>query len=276
MRPYLPYQGVRFSAGLPPRTVALLVVTIGVFVLQFLARVILDVSLEGFFGLSVTGLIRGQLWQFVTYMFLHGNALHLLLNMLMLLFLGAEVERAIGGRHFLVLYFLSGLLGGLGWLMVTYPYEGICVGASGAIFGLLSAYAALYPHRDITFLLFLVLPITVKAWVLAAGLAVVQLLFMMSPAAGGIAYAAHLAGALAGLVYTLTVFRPDVGRDVAQGLRSRFAESRRARASAADQEQRAEVDRLLDKVANQGLQSLTPRERRLLDDASARLRSRPR
>lgn len=266
------FQSLRWRMGMPPCTLALLVVTTCAYVLQLLAHAVVGSAMEDLLGLSVSGLLRGQFWQVLTYLLLHGNPIHLLLNMFMLAFLGAEVERAIGARHFLVLYLLSGVLGGAGWLYLTYPYEGICVGASGAIFGVLSAYATLFPHREITFLLFLILPLTMRAWVLAVGFAVVQLLLMLSPGMGGIAYAAHLAGAVAGFVYTLVVFRRDGLRAVAGSLRDTHRARRDEQARRRADDERVETDRILDKVAREGIGALTDRERQALHEASSRLR----
>lgn len=223
-------------------------------------------------GLSVGGILQHHYWQFVSYLFLHGSAIHLLVNMLMLYFLGAEMEHHLGGRHFLALYLIAGVLGGLGWLLLTWPYEGICVGASGALFGLLGGFALLFPQREVTLLLFFVFPVTMRAWVLAAVMGAVQFLLMISPAAGGVAYAAHVAGGVAGALYVLVLFRADM-------LQTGWAhgklcwQARQARKQAATtQRTRAEVDRLLDKVAREGIHRLSPDERRALESASARLR----
>jgi membrane associated rhomboid family serine protease len=264
------YASWRLKAGLPPATFALLALLIGMYLLQLLAETALGLELARAFGLSVAGMFKGHLWQFLTYQLLHGGPFHLLLNLLMFLFLGAEVERAIGPRHFLVLYALSGVLGGLGWLLLIYPYEGVCIGASAAIFGLLSAFAVLYPQREVTLLLFLVFPVTLKARTIAVALGAVQLLFSISPNVGGIAYSAHLAGALAGFVYTAAVFRPDWIRAWRDGIehRRRAAQARRA------EEDAARVDRLLDKIARDGMHTLSPAERKFLEDAARRRRSR--
>jgi membrane associated rhomboid family serine protease len=262
----------------PPRmapcTLGLILLTVGIYLVQMLFR---SAGVDGFtdlLGLSVGGLMRGHFWLPLSYLFLHGSPMHLLMNMLMLYILGSEVERSLGRLHFLILYFVSGILGGLGWALLIWPYGEVCVGASGAIFGLLGAFAALYPQREVTLLVFFVFPITMRAWVLAVVLAVVQLLIMMSPYAGGVAYSAHLAGGLAGLVYVLTLFRQDVVRSWwrrVQANRDSFQTGRRATARA---RQRVEMDALLDKVAQQGLHSLTPSERRQLEKASAALRGR--
>ena len=176
--------------------------------------------LTSWLGLSVSGIMQHHYWQLATYLFLHGSPLHLLFNMLMLYFLGSELEAHLGRVHYLTLYMVSGILGGLGWLLLTWPYEGICVGASGALFGLLGGFALLFPQREVTLLLFFVLPITLRAWVLATVLGLVQFFLMISPDHGGIAYSAHLAGGVAGALYVLALFRQDLaGAGWALGLR---------------------------------------------------------
>lgn len=262
------FDHLRLRLGLPAVTTALLVVTTAVYLVQGICSMLLGLSLPAWLGLSSGGFMQGQYWQFLTYQFLHGGPLHLLFNMLMLGFLGAEVERSVGRRHFLVLYLLSGLLGGAGWLALTYPQEGVCVGASGAIFGLLSAFAVLFPRREVTFLLFFVLPLTMRAWVMAALLALGQLVFMVSPGWGGIAYTAHLAGALVGFAYAVAVFRPEAGLLLRQSWRAHRAE----RAQARRREETQDIDRILDKVAREGIHTLSRAERAELDRASRTLR----
>lgn len=260
------YTAWRLRSGLPRATFALLVAMVAVYFAQIFSSAVLGIGLEYLFGLSVSGIMKGHVWTFLTYQFLHGGPFHLLLNALMFVFLGAETERTIGPRHFLVLYGLSGVLGGLGWLMLTYPYEGICVGASAAIFGLLSAFAVLFPQREVTLLLFFVFPISLKAWVLAVALGVIQLMFSISPNVGGIAYSAHLAGAIAGFVYTVVVFRPGW---VSAWRARRRAVQKSVEVRRADRDKRR-VDELLDKIARDGIQSLTPAERKFLEEASRR------
>lgn len=260
----------RLRLGLPKATFYLLALCIVVYLLQVVSANMLHLRLEGVFGLSVAGAMQGKLWQFSTYQLLHGSTFHLFVNMLMFYFLGSEVERAIGIRHFLTLYFLSGILGGLGWLLLTYPYEGVCVGASAAIFGLLSAFAVLFPQRRVTLLLFFIIPITLKAWVLAVGLGVIQLLFTISPGVGGIAYSAHLAGALAGLIYTLAIFRPGLIADAVSKTKASNVRKRNERTARRNTAKRAEVDRLLEKITREGIHSLTPAERSFLEEASRR------
>ncbi len=244
------------DARVAPATRMLLIAIPTVYVAQLLGQHILRMPFEELLGLSVPGMMSGRLWQLATYQFLHGGPFHLLINMLMFYALGNEVERAIGTRHFVILYLLSGVLGGLGWVLLTYPYEGVCVGASAAIFGVLSAFAVLFPRREITLLLFLVLPVTLKARTLAVLLGLVQLVFTIAPMSGGIAYSAHLAGAVAGLFYTIVLFRPEWWRRPT---------------GAIHEAAKADTDRLLDKIAREGIQSLTAGERKRLEKASRRL-----
>ncbi len=216
---------------------------------------------------------RGFVWQLFTYMFLHSATmpLHILFNMLMLFMLGPETERGMGTKHFVIMYVLSGVLGGLGWVLVT-DSSASCVGASGALFGLVAAFATLYPQRPITLLLFFVIPITMKAWMLAAGLGAIQLVMLVNQQGGQIAYGVHLAGAVAGLAYTLAVFRRDL---LPRRLRfpRPFARSRLTVIPGGlypDTLDEGELDQILDKIARQGMASLTRRERSVLEQASRR------
>ena len=253
-----------------PAVKMLLIVTIGCWLVQSLLEAA-GHQVSQVFGLSLMQLKRGFLWQLITYMFLHGSWWHLFLNMLLLFMLGPETERGMGRGQFLVLYFVSGILGGIGWLIISAvdnPYS-FCIGASGAIFGIIGAFAALYPHRQITLLLFFVIPITMKAWVMGVLMASIELLFMWThPLGGGIANAAHLAGGVAGYVYARTVFQtasePWAAKPPAiPKLFHREKDSAR---------EEAEIDRILDKIEQEGMHSLTRAERDKLHKRSRQLR----
>ncbi len=264
MRPIFT-SGFNSSSRLTRGVAALLLLNASVFVLQIVLGSIAPRAMEDFFALSSEGWIRHRLWQFFTYMFLHGNPLHLLLNLLGLFLVGPELERACGTRSFLSLYVVSGVLGGVGWLALTYPHTGFCVGASGAIFGVLGAYATLFPRTELTLLIFFVLPVTMPAWLLVLGLSLVQLMYLMSPASGGVAYAAHLGGAIAGAVYAYVALRgpramPSVAQ-MAQRVRERH-----------QQREEAHIDAILEKITREGIHSLSARERELLTKASQRRR----
>ena len=251
-----------------PGVGAIMVITIGVFLLQVVLDWLTGGALTRLLGLSVAGFKQGYLWQLVTYIFLHAGLLHIVFNLFTLFFIGPETERTIGTRHFLILYLASGIVGGLGWVLLNSTPWSVCIGASGAIFGVLTAFATLFPHRRITVLLYFI-PITVEAWLMAVSLAVVQLIFVVTSYAGGVAYMAHLAGCGAGYLYIKVMLLrgappvPFVGPR-----RSWWREWTDHRRSAADRNREKEIDRILDKISSHGVQSLTRGEREVLEQAS--------
>ncbi len=153
----------------------------------------------GLFPAKVFG--EGMLWTPFTYQFLHGNAYHLVVNLMGLFLLGPDLERTFRPAHFLALYLCSGFLGGLAYLGVSHMLFGQihpCVGASGAIMGLLGAIVAIYPQR-----IYLLLPLMIpmRAMVLAVLLLSSHIFFMFTPYGGNVAYDVHLFGGLTGFGY---------------------------------------------------------------------------
>ncbi len=212
----------------------------------------------GWLALSLPGVSRGALWQFVTYQFLHANTGHLLMNMLALLLIGPAAESTLGRRHLLIVFLVSGALGGLGFVLLDPRAP--CVGASGSVFGVFGAFVALHPHERMTLLFFPF--VVIEAWIVALLFGGIELMYLVSGAGGNVAYAAHVAGGLAGFVYARTVYRrAATGRPFA--LPRPF--SRRRGPPAADT---AGIDRILDKVAREGLASLTRAERAQLERAA--------
>jgi membrane associated rhomboid family serine protease len=192
-------------------------------------------------------------WQLVTYLFIHQGFWHLFSNMLGLYFLGPETERALGTNRFFALYFLSGILGGLGWSLLS-PY-GSCIGASGAVFGILGAYAALHPNRELILIFLPFVPI--KAWVFVLLLGAYEFMHVLAGPGGHIANAAHLGGGIAGYIYATIAARPDA----LHKLKEKFGPKEKPPVS------RAEIDRILDKAAQHGMHTLTQTERDLLKRA---------
>lgn len=179
---------------IPPITQALLLLTAGVFCLQFL----MGVWVERIFALWPLG--SGFLpWQVVTYAFLHGGMGHLFFNLLGLWMFGAELERVWGPKRFTHFYAASVLAAAGTQLIVTsmagssYP----TVGASGGLFGLLLAYAMMFPNRTI---MPLFPPIPMKAKVFVALYGGLELLLGVTGTQSGIAHFAHLGGMLGGLL----------------------------------------------------------------------------
>ena len=135
-------------------------------------------------------------WQLVSYMFLHGGLWHILFNMFALWMFGTELERIWGTRRFLKYYFFTGIGAGILTVLLTPNSPIPTIGASGAIYGILLAYAYHFPQRRI-FLYFL-FPIPARVFVVIIGL--LAFLNSMGPA-GGIAHIAHLGGLVFGWIY---------------------------------------------------------------------------
>jgi membrane associated rhomboid family serine protease len=177
---------------------------IGANVLIFLAQLVLP-GLTWTFGLMPAAVIEQfQVWQLATYMFLHAGLFHILFNMLALWMFGTELERIWGTRYFLKFYFVTGI--GAAVLTVLFsqlPFglarglqHAIVIGASGAIYGLLLAYALYFPDRPIYMMM--VFPIPARYFVLIMG----ALAFYSSLAdSNGVANATHLGGLLVGYLY---------------------------------------------------------------------------
>jgi len=155
-----------------------------------------------YFGLIPRDVLRhGWVWQLVTYMFLHAGPLHILFNMLGIWMFGVELERRWGTQFFLRYYFVSGIGGGITFLLISLlpfasaAYVTPAVGASGALFGLLLAFAIYYPDRPVLLLLVFV---PAKVFVMVYG--GIALLNTFQPSRG-VADAAHLGGMIFGYFY---------------------------------------------------------------------------
>ncbi|MDZ4200317.1 MAG: rhomboid family intramembrane serine protease [Kiritimatiellia bacterium] len=247
------------SGGITPVVRRLLWINVGFFfAYQILFRRLL-MPWTGYLALSRYGLTQGYFWQPLTYLFLHANLTHLAMNMLGLYFMGPDTERTLGSRRFLFLYLFSGILGGIGFVLLNASAP--CIGASGAVYGILAAFAALYPNRRVTFLLFPF--ISFRAWTLALVYGAIEFLSALnSEHGGGIAHSAHLAGGLAGWIYTKALLAGAGGPRPTLGVLRWFSGLTRRTPGP------REIDRILDKVATRGLHSLSARERNLLDRAS--------
>ena len=179
-------------------TVVLIAANILMFVVTYASR-------EAFLRLALVPVLvirAGYLWQLITYMFVHGSIWHILLNMLVLFLFGAPVERRLGSFEFLAYYLVCGLGAGIATLLLNWyampQLAGIpVVGASGAVYALLLAYAVLFP--DSTIFVFGILPVRAPVAVLIfAGISIGSQVLGAGP---GIAHLTHLAGLVLGLIY---------------------------------------------------------------------------
>jgi membrane associated rhomboid family serine protease len=193
-----------YSFGPGPLTPAVKVLVVAN-VVAFLAGLVFP-SLTVFGGL-IPGMVvdRLWLWQPVTYMFLHGGLFHLLFNMLALWMFGVELERVWGTAFFARFYFVAGIgaaattvvMSLLPFAFAEDLYVSVTVGASGAIYGLLLAYALYFPNRPIY--LYMLFPIPARVFVVIIG--AISLLSSLQEPRGGVAHATHLGGLLAGYLY---------------------------------------------------------------------------
>ncbi|MGH7969887.1 MAG: rhomboid family intramembrane serine protease [Limisphaerales bacterium] len=257
-----------------------------------------------YFALSLEGLKHGFVWQLLTYQFMHSGLLHIFLNCWAIYVFGRVMEESLGPRKFLILYFSSGVIGGLvemlGALVWPSHFGTAVVGASAAALGLVAAFAALYPEQQLTLLLFFVLPVTLRAKYLLLGTALLSVSCILFPDSwlavlmgGNIAHAAHLGGMLTGVVFIRQFIQgrwpwPRWGTRAPRPVRTReFAATRAGKGKfwgsaagkpdeelSADEFVKSEVDPILDKISAHGIQSLTAREREILEKARSKMGKR--
>jgi membrane associated rhomboid family serine protease len=167
-----------------------------VYFLQILSKGALDEFFELWPLQSIDGQSYFHVWQIVTYAFLHStdNITHLLFNMLGLWMFGAEIERYVGPRRLLACYFASVVTAGLSQLFIPALFgapPAATIGASGGVFGLLLAYAFLFPKRKV---IPLIPPIPMPAWLFATFYAGIELFLGVTGSLSGVAHFAHLGG----------------------------------------------------------------------------------
>jgi membrane associated rhomboid family serine protease len=257
------------------------------FVLQLLCGRILEMPgvLEHYFGLSAGGLRSGRVWSLLSYGFLHdpGNLLHIVGNLLGLYFLGRVLLPMLGKTRFLSLYAALIVAGGIAWAAVNWHGAGGVVGASAGVAGLFVVFTCFYPNQPVTFLLFFIVPVTLKPKYIAVAALLVDLTgclcyeMMGVPSPFGFAHSAHLGGMATGWIYYRYLHEADwhlPSRRTAIELPRWMKRKSRTSAPAAFQvnlgspgDLRAEVDRILDKINSQGFGALSADEKRILDEA---------
>ena len=229
-------------------------------------------ALSFIFGLNGERLAHGFIWQPVTYMLLHDGIWHVLMNLLMLWMFGREVEYFIGPKAFARLYILAGLLGGALWLAFNFTGGAPLLGASAAVLGCVIAFATLFPERELTFLIFFVLPVSIRAKYIALIAIAFDVAPLVTHQTTNVAHLAHLGGAAFGYFFIKALGYGIMPRWL---LWSRRLAPRRSPSKAApkpapltrDQFISSKVDPILDKISRSGMQSLTREERKILESA---------
>ena len=207
---------INWGGMLTPAIKGLIIANTAVFLFQTLLFLLAPATYQSFttwFGLmpyAVTHALR--IWQPFTYLFLHGGLLHILLNMLVLWMFGSDVERSWGRRRFYTYYFLTGVGAGVVNVVVktlldltpaavnasVRPSEVVTIGASGAVYGILTAAAILFPDRHVWLIPFPV-SLPMRAYVFIAG----AIAFFGTLGVGGdkVSHLTHLSGMLIGYFY---------------------------------------------------------------------------
>ena len=236
-----------------------------------------------------------QIWQLITYQFMHGSLSHIFFNMLMLWMFGASIEEIFGSKKFLIFYLLAGVSAGLLHLFVSPFFGGgqaITIGASGAVYGIMIAYAMFFPDN----LIFLYFLIPVKAKYMIGFLIVIEFLAIDS-ASSNVAHLAHLGGALFGFLYIMFdknsfvslknvfkksyYYKSNPKKDI---FTNPFSKSYSSNTDAEDAKyydiknkndeeiSQAEIDAILDKISQSGYQNLSEREKKILFQASKKMK----
>ena len=272
--------GSALSRTMTPWVKRLLVANTGVFiVVNLLGLVPLPWAVD-VLGFSPARLLIHP-WSPLTYMFVHGSFFHLFANMLVLFFFGPPLERSWGERYFIQYYLIAGMGGALfSLLLIQLIGTPTVIGASGAVFGLLLAFALKWPDAPIY--LWFLLPVKAKYFV--GFMAFFSLYASLGGARDGVAHWTHLGGLVTGFLY---LKQGDKLSRRVEGLRKRWRRRgltttpgaggeppRRVtkRRSRREGDRLDEVDRILDKIREGGIDALTPKEREFLDDMSRRYR----
>lgn len=286
-RPYM-------QSGYPRNTTSavtwLVSAIVAVFVLQFvfLRWFNLEGALENALGLTVANVKAGRVWTLFTYGLLHStsNLLHVVGDLVILYFVGRILEPMLGSRRFFWLFGAAIVSGAALWLGAHWQIGGgPVIGATAGVVGLFVVFACFYPNQPTTFLLFFVLPVTLKPKYVAvallaaelAGFVFYEVMRAASPFGPEIAFSAHIGGMLAGWIYfryiheahwRLRTSSSDI--ELPRWLRKRpkvVAPPPVQIDLTKREDLRAEVDRILDKINSDGFAALTADEKRLLDDA---------
>ena len=287
----------------PPVIKNLLIINGAVFLIQMLMQGISfqgisgELLIEHWFALNPLG-YNFQVWQLITYQFMHGGFMHILFNMFALWMFGIEIENMWGSKKFLIYYLLCGVAAGITQLVLPPLFNeqlAPTIGASGAIFGVLIAFGMVFPNRFI----FLYFFIPIKAKYLIIGYILLELYAV--PQGGNVAHLAHLGGALAGFIYIL------FDKDTDTALRSIFKRTSRKmkkpynpfggisdtfkhkneediqeakyyeikdedKGNKKEEISQEQIDKILDKISQSGYQNLTDKEKKILFEASKKMK----
>ena len=255
--------------GIPPAIKNIIFINVVIFLMQSLNQS-LGILIEQNFALRPYDIIYNfKIWQLVTYLFLHGGFWHIFFNMFVLWMFGSELEREWGTKEFIKYYFITGIGAGvLNLLLSNAP----TIGASGAVYGVMLAYALRYPDR-LVYIYFL-FPVKVKY--MMAFLVLVSFFSTFGSSGDGIAHAAHLGGIVVGFVYLkYWVLLYKIKRILPNISFGKKNDSNMKYTKGGDNKTeyyRRVIDELLDKINRVGYLNLTDEEKKVLEEGSKYLR----
>src|SRR5213595_2671392 len=265
----------RFTRSWAPSQRIVLFTLVGLNVTAFIVQLALtswnrEFVLE-YLGLSDRGISQADAWQFFTAPLLYNNVWHFAGNILVLYFIGRDVETIIGQRQFLFLYLFGAFSGELGHLFLM-PSDCVLFAAGGGIAAIFVAYATILPELEMTTLLLFMVPVRLKMRRVAQVALIGAIALLLFDRTGSVGHSAFLGGAIAGWFYAQLL---GFGRTsfLARVLQQRRVKVERLRSLSADQFVAEEVDPLLEKISRSGLASLSRRERRLLEQAREKILS---
>ena len=233
-------------------------------------------SVTYYFALVPYSIKQFEVWRLFTYMFLHGGFFHLLINMWGVYLFGSMLEQYMGSRKFLLLYFTSGLFAGIFWTLFNWNSPAVCVGASGALFGVMVAAAMLFPDMMI---MLLIPPIPLKLKTFAIIYALIETFSAFLGFEENVAHLAHIGGIIAGYVLIRFLY-PIRTYDILKPLKTKlhirldrgFSEKASKNWTVTDISGK-KLDEILDKISRSGINSLTEKEITILRQARESMRA---
>ena len=271
--------GLRFGGPLTEIIKKLLIINAAVFLLQNIFNLFFPGASERIFGLSHGGLFyEFKIWQPFTYMFLHGNLLHLFFNLLALWMFGGELEQRWGKKAFLQYYIFTGVSAGIFIALMNfiaytkYGISPVTIGASGAIYGILLAYGMIWPNREV--LLYFLFPVKVKYLVIAFGIMeFIGTISSASGSGGNISHIGHIGGLISGFFYIIykrkKSLKTNGNTSSKSGKIARFLLQERIKKKQQEINERIRakdiIDSLLEKIAKEGMSSLSHKEKNDLE-----------
>ena len=238
-----------------------------------------DLSILRSFGFSLESVMSGLVWTFFSYSFLHEGPLHLLFNILGIHFISRNIEYSLTRDSYIMLFLFSVLFGSITWLAFNLD-GGFLIGTSAFVMASLTRFCLMRPDNPITFLLFFVLPLSLKPRYLLLGVVGLELygfIFSELQNTSNIAHSAHLGGMIAGFILSTSFgksivlpkfsFKPSKTKSSNQ--KSAVSVTDYSIDSEVTDDLEIQVDKILDKINEKGFGSLTDREKSLLEKAKS-------